>query len=36
MVDKEKIHYLCEDGIERSFPRDHRLSSRGMSRDAKR
>ena len=23
------IHYSCEDGIEKSVPREHRLSSRG-------
>ena len=24
--EQEKIHYLCEDGIEKSVPRDHLLS----------
>ena len=29
MVSKKKIHYLCEDGIEKSVPWDHCLSSLG-------
>ena len=29
------IHYLCEGGIEKSDPRDHRLTSLGKSHDAK-
>ena len=33
---EQKIHYLCEDSIEKSFPRDHRLSSLGKPRDANR
>ena len=37
MVSKKKrINYSCEDGIEKSGPRDHRLSSLGKPRDAKR
>ena len=31
---EKNIHYLCEDGIERSIPQDHRLSSLGKTRDA--
>ena len=27
MVIKKRIHYLCEDGIEKSAARDYRLSS---------
>ena len=33
--EKEYI-FLCEAGIEKSVPRDHRLPSRGKPRDAKR
>ena len=33
---KKKNNYLFEDGIEKSVPRDHRLSSRGKPRDANR
>ena len=29
-VEQEKDYYLCEDGIEKSVPRDHRLASRGV------
>ena len=29
------IHYLCEDGIEKSVPQDHRLSSLDKPRDSK-
>ena len=36
VVSKKKIHYSCEDRIEKSIPRDHRLSSLGKPRDAKR
>ena len=32
---KKKIHYSCEDGIKKSVPCDHRLSSLGKPRDAK-
>ena len=32
MVSKKRIHYLCEGGIEKSVPRDHRLSSLGKPR----
>ena len=31
-----RIHYSCEDGIEKSVPRDHRLSLLGKLRDANR
>ena len=31
-----RINYSCEDGIEKSVPRDHRLSSLGKPRDANR
>ena len=34
--DQEKINYLCGDGIEKSVPRDHRLSSLGKPRDVNR
>ena len=34
MVSKKKIHYLCEDGIEKSVPRAFDLSSLGKPRDA--
>ena len=27
VVSKKRIHYSCEDGIEKPVPRDHRLSS---------
>ena len=30
---KKRIHYLCEGGIEKSVPCDHRLSSLGKPRD---
>ena len=33
---EKNIHYSCEDGIEKSVPRDHRLSSLGKPRDANR
>ena len=33
---RKRIHYLCEGRIEKSVPRDHRLSSLGKARDAKR
>ena len=33
---QEKIHYLCEDGIENSVPRDHHLSSLSKPCDVKR
>ena len=36
VVSKKKIHYLCDDGIEKSVPRDHRLSSLSKPRDANR
>ena len=36
MVSKKKIHYSCEDGLEKSVPRDHRLSTLGKPRDANR
>ena len=36
VVIKKRIHYLCEDWIEKSTPRDHHLSSLGKSRDANR
>ena len=32
----KRIHYLCEDGIEKSVPQDRHLASRGMPRDANR
>ena len=32
----EQPSYSCEDKIEKSVPRDHRLSSLGKPRDAKR
>ena len=35
MLCKKNIHYLCEDGIEKSFPYDHHLSSLGKPCDAK-
>ena len=31
MVSKKRFHYLCEDGIEKSVPHDHCLSSRGLA-----
>ena len=31
---RKRIHYSCEDGIEKSVPRDHRLSSLGKPPDA--
>ena len=35
--EKESITlYLCEDGMEKSVPRDHRLSPLGEPRDANR
>ena len=34
VVSKKKIHYSCEDGIEKSVPHDHCLSSFGKPRDA--
>ena len=34
MVNKKKIHYSCEVGIEKSVPRDHRLSSLDKPPDA--
>ena len=33
---RKRIHYSCEVGIEKSVPRDHRLSSLGKPRDANR
>ena len=36
MVSKEKNPLLCEGRIEKSVPRDHRLSSLGKPCDAKR
>ena len=36
MVSKKIIRYSCEGGIEKSVPRDHRLSSLGKPRDANR
>ena len=36
MVSKKIIHYLCEDGIEKSVLRDHRLPSLDKPRDANR
>ena len=35
-VARKRIHYLRENGIEKSIPRNHRLSSRGIPRDDKR
>ena len=34
--EQEKIYYSCECAIEKSVPRDHRLSSHDKPRDAKR
>ena len=34
-VDMIRIHHECEDGIEKSVPPDHRLSSLGKPCDAK-
>ena len=34
-VSKKKIHKLCEDGIEKSVPRDQHLTSLDKPRDAK-
>ena len=31
---RKRIHYSCEDGMEKSVPRDHRSSSLGKPRDA--
>ena len=36
VVNKKRIHYSCEDGIGKSFPRDHRLSSLIKPLDANR
>ena len=36
VVSKKRIHYSCEGRIENSVPQDHRLSSLGKPRDAKR
>ena len=36
MVSKKIFHYSCEGRIEKSVPRDHRLSSLGKPHDAKR
>ena len=33
MVNKNIIYYSCEGGIDKSVPRDHRLSSLGKPRD---
>ena len=33
--EQEQNHLLCEDGIEKSVPRNHRLSSFGKPRDPK-
>ena len=30
---RKRTHYLCKGGIEKSVPRDHRLSSLGKPRD---
>ena len=35
-MSKKKYLLLCEGGIEKSGPRDHRLSSLGKPRDANR
>ena len=35
MVNKKRIHYLFEDGIANSVPRNHRFSSLGKPADAK-
>ena len=35
MVNKKRIHYLCEGGIEKSVPRDHHLSLLAKPGDAK-
>ena len=34
MVSKKRIYNSCEDGIEKSVPRDHQLSSLGKPHDA--
>ena len=34
--EQKRIHYSCEGRVEKSVPRDHRLSSLGKTRDAKR
>ena len=36
VVSKKKKYYSCEGGIEKSVPRDHRLSSLGKPHDANR
>ena len=36
VVIKKRIHYSCEGGIEKSVPRNHRLSSLGKPHDANR
>ena len=36
LLSKKNHHYLCKDGIEKSVPPDHHLSSFCKSRDAKR
>ena len=33
---EKRIHFSCEDGKEKSVPRDHRLSSLEKPRDANR
>ena len=35
MVARKILHHLFEEGVEKSIPRDHRLSSLGKPRDAK-
>ena len=35
IVGSKRIQYLCEGRIEKSVPRDHRMSSLGKPRDAK-
>ena len=33
MISMKRIHYLCEGGIEKSVPHDHRFSSLGKPSD---
>ena len=35
MVSKKRVHYLCEDALEKSIPRDHLLLKLGKPDDAK-
>ena len=35
MVSKKRLHYLCEDGIEKSVPRNRHLLSLSKPPDAK-